>query len=70
METFEDLRRDRETTLLVISHQERILTIADEIVVVADGRVRAAGPRREILPGLLTDERAPLCPLGKEMAVQ
>lgn len=70
VETFEDLRRDRETTLLVISHQERILTIADEIVVVADGRVRAAGPKREILPGLLNDERAPLCPLGKEMAIQ
>ena len=44
METFEDLRRQGSGTLLVISHQERILSIADEIVVIADGRVKASWP--------------------------
>ena len=53
---------------MVISHQERILSIADEIVVIAGGRVRAAGPREEILPGLLADEKAALCPLGREQS--
>lgn len=67
VQTFEDLRAQRNGTLIVISHQERILSIADEIVVVADGYVRAAGPTAEILPSLLADERAPLCPLGKEV---
>lgn len=66
VETFEELRGEGAGTLLVISHQERILSIADEIVVIAGGRVRAAGSREEILPGLLADEKAALCPLGRE----
>ena len=65
METFQDLRREGAGTLMIISHQERILAIADEIVVVADGAVRAHGPRAEVLPMLLADERAQRCPLGK-----
>ncbi|MGI6115495.1 ABC transporter ATP-binding protein [Luoshenia tenuis] len=68
VETFEDIRRSKAGTLMIISHQERILAIADEIVVVAEGRVRAAGPKDEILPMLLADEKAVYCPLGKEEA--
>lgn len=68
VETFEDIRRSKAGTLMIISHQERILAIADEIVVVAEGRVRAAGPKDEILPLLLADEKAVYCPLGKEEA--
>lgn len=68
VETFQDLRASRQSTLLVISHQERILSIADEIVVIADGRVRQAGPASLILPMLLADESTPRCPLGKERA--
>lgn len=66
VETFQDLRNQKSGTLLVISHQERILSIADEIIVIADGKVRCAGPREEVLPTLLSDERAARCPLGKE----
>lgn len=68
VETFQDLRASRQSTLLVISHQERILSIADEIVVIAGGRVRQAGPASLILPMLLADESTPRCPLGKERA--
>ena len=68
VETFQDLRATRQSTLLVISHHERILCIADEIIVVAEGRVRQAGPRALILPMLLADESTPRCPLGKERA--
>ena len=66
VDTFEGLRSQGTGTLLVISHQERILSIADEIVVIADGRVRSSGPREEILPSLLNNEITPFCPLGKE----
>ena len=66
VDTFQELRDRKERTLVIISHQERILSIADEIVVVADGRIRTAGPRETILPGLLSGERAALCPLGRE----
>ena len=68
VETFEELRGKGTGTLLVISHQERILSIADEIVVVADGRVRQAGPAAEVLPTLLANEKAVRCPLEKEDA--
>ena len=51
---FEEMRASIEnSSILVISHQERILEIADEIIVVADGRISEAGPREEILPKLI-----------------
>ena len=40
-------------SILIISHQERILRIADPIIVLADGRITAEGSGREMLPGLL-----------------
>ena len=66
VETFQELHRSQNGTLLIISHQERILSIADEIIVIADGTVRASGPRAEILPALLQGEWAARCPWGKE----
>lgn len=56
---------DGTKTMVVISHQERILKIADDIVVMADGRVREHGPGREILPRLLEGEIAGHCPVGR-----
>ncbi|MBR6107601.1 MAG: ATP-binding cassette domain-containing protein [Oscillospiraceae bacterium] len=48
---FENMRSPgRNRTIIVISHQERILSIADEIIVLADGKVLKKGPRDEILP--------------------
>jgi len=41
------------SSILVISHQERILQIADEIIVIADGAISQQGPREEILPQLI-----------------
>lgn len=46
-------KRNQEGSIVVISHQERILNIADEIIVVADGRIAERGTKEEILPGLL-----------------
>ena len=48
---FENMRHpDSNRTIIVISHQERILNIADEIIVLADGKVLKKGTRDEILP--------------------
>ena len=69
IDVFSQLKRDEKRSMLIISHQERILNIADEIVVVADGAVRAQGPREEILPQLLEGERAAACPRGMEVLV-
>ena len=53
---FDKLRKKLDGTILIISHQERILQTAERIVVLADGRVAGDGTREEILPGLLTSQ--------------
>lgn len=53
IKVFEELHNNNDNSLIIISHQERILNIADEIVVLAGGSVQARGRREEILPELL-----------------
>ena len=53
---FEKMYEKEGGSILIISHQERILNIADRIIVLADGKVIRDGKREEILPGLLTAE--------------
>lgn len=54
IQVFERMQKKTRTgSILIISHQERILSIADEIVVLAGGEIREHGTREEILPGLL-----------------
>ena len=50
---FDDLRDQRDCTLLVISHQERILSIADEIVMIQDGKVGLKGDGKSVFQRLL-----------------
>ncbi len=53
IKVFEEMHEARSNSLIIISHQERILNIADEIVVVSDGQIASRGCREDILPGLL-----------------
>ena len=50
---FEKMYEETRGNILIISHQERILNIADKIVVIREGKVDRVGSRDEILPGLL-----------------
>ena len=50
---FERMRTANTRSILIISHQERILEIADEIVVLANGQVTKHGTREEVLPELM-----------------
>ena len=51
---FESMRDNiRDSSMIIISHQERILNIADEIAVVSDGRIERQGSRDEIYPTLV-----------------
>ena len=65
IDAFQNLKKKHGEALLIISHQERILDIADRIVVVADGKLRMEGTKEEVLPGLLDGEKGGRCPLGK-----
>ena len=54
IEVFEDMRRDiKDSSILIISHQERILNIADEIIVLKGGQLEAEGTRDEMMPRLV-----------------
>ena len=68
VDAFEELKREKDKVLLVISHQERLLEIADQIVVIDGGTVRVAGPGKEVLPQLMQGEVVGDCPVGKERA--
>lgn len=54
IEVFKRIRVNLKGTLIIISHQERILRIADEIVLVADGKVKDVGSPEKMLGGILT----------------
>ena len=53
IKVFEKLHKEQKNSIMIISHQERILNIADEIIVVAAGEIKATGRKEEILPELL-----------------
>ena len=53
IQVFESVREKAKGTVLIISHQERILNIADRIAVIENGRVKTFGPRDEVLPQIL-----------------
>ena len=52
-ETFKAIRDRGDATILIISHQERIISMADEVVLIADGKITGVGTPKEILPEIL-----------------
>ena len=54
-ETFEQLHRTHAATMVIISHQERIIRLADEIVVVGGGELQCRGTADEIFPKIMAD---------------
>ena len=54
-ETFQELHDKGEHTIIIISHQERIIRLADEIILVANGKIAGRGSVDEIYPQILTE---------------
>jgi len=61
VDEFERIHREKKETLLLISQQEKIIRMADRILVIREGRVDACGNAEEILPGLFGEERECAC---------
>lgn len=49
---FEKMHDEIQASILIISHQERILNIADQVVVISGGQISQTGTKEEVLPGL------------------
>ena len=66
-ETFEQIHQNGTATMIIISHQERIISLADEVIVVGDGAIRHRGAAADILPQILADTLGACPVLTKEV---
>lgn len=62
-ETFEDIHQKQDCTMIIISHQERIISLADEIIVIEKGRIGQQGSAKEIFPSIVRDTTG-ACPVA------
>ena len=69
-ETFEQIHSQAGATMIIISHQERIISLADEVIVIGDGTIRHRGSADQILPQILSDTLGSCPVLTKGGAVQ
>lgn len=61
IQQFEKIHKKKEESLILISHQERIIQMADRIMVIEAGKIAAIGPKDEILPTLLDKGDSCVC---------
>ena len=69
-ETFEQIHAAGSATMIIISHPERLISVADEVIVVGDGAIRHRGSAQEILPQILSDTLGGCPVLSKGGAAQ
>ena len=55
VETFQKLQRESRQSIILISHQERIMQLADEIIIIENGAIKTKGNRDDILPTLMSE---------------
>ena len=60
IKVFEEMHETNHGSIIIISHQERILDIADKIVVIKDGNIDKYGDKDDILPQLLEGTGSPV----------
>ena len=61
VESFKVMCKGRHRSVIIISHQERIMQLADEIIVIADGKIRTQGEKDEVFPKLLGEFSSDNC---------
>ena len=61
IKVFEEMRKQTKATTIIISHQERILNIADEIILLNNGKIEKMGKKEEVMGDILKQETAGFC---------
>lgn len=64
IKVFEEMRNIIGGTILIISHQERILNIADEIILLNNGKIEKQGQKADVIDAILKKEKTGCCRLG------
>lgn len=59
IQQFEEIKKDKNQSIIIISHQERIMQMADRVMVIEDGKVAGIGKREDLLPMLM--KQGPSC---------
>ncbi len=68
VDTFTKFKEHNEQSVVIISHQERIIDLADELMIISDGKIEVKGTKEEILPLLQGGMKNCLCQM-KEVAL-
>ena len=55
IQQFEQIKEDEDQSVIIISHQERIMQMADRVMVIEDGRLAGIGKREDVLPALMRE---------------
>ena len=58
---FEEIHKEKKECLILISHQERIIQMADKIMVIEDGLVKEYGTKEDVLPTLFQQKTGRMC---------
>ena len=58
---FEEIHKEKKECLILISHQERIIQMADKIMVIEDGQVKEYGTKEDVLPTLFQQKTGRMC---------
>jgi len=61
IEVFKKMHKNKDASIIIISHQERILDVADEIIAMVDGAIIIRGAKERVLPELLHCENPENC---------
>ena len=61
-ETFSAIHEKRDATMIIISHQERIIALADEIAVISGGQITKQGSTAEVFPAIIAGAGSTNCP--------
>lgn len=68
VDTFTNLKKNKEESVVIISHQERIIDLADDLMIISGGKIESMGTKEEILPLLQGGMKNCLCQI-KEVAL-
>lgn len=66
--SFQKFKENKEQTVIIISHQERVIDLADEIMIIANGKIKNKGPKEQIMPLIQAGPTDCGCPI-KEVAL-
>ena len=66
--SFQKFKENKEQTVIIISHQERVIDLADELMIIRNGKIQYKGSKEEIMPMIQTEPTKCGCPI-KEVAL-